>query len=53
MPEGFDTAVELPLRDDAAVTLVTRLLAEAGPALLLALPALARAEIVAGGMTRC
>ncbi len=52
VPEGFDTAVELPLRDDAAVTLVTRLLAEAGPALLLALPALARAEIVAGGVTR-
>jgi hypothetical protein len=39
-PAGFTTSVELPLRDAAAVELVARLLAEAGPALLLALPAL-------------
>jgi antitoxin (DNA-binding transcriptional repressor) of toxin-antitoxin stability system len=51
-PEGFVTAVELPLRDDAAVELVTRLLAETGPALLLALPALTHVEITAGGTTR-
>ncbi len=43
-PEGFTTSVALPLRDDSAAELVARLLAEAGPALLLALPALA--EIV-------
>ena len=51
-PEGFRTAVVLPLRDEAAVTLVTRLLAEAGPALLLALPALTWLEIETGGVTR-
>ena len=50
--DGFVTAVELPLRDDAAVDLVTRLLAETGPALLLALPALTHVEITAGGLTR-
>src|SRR5690348_1744974 len=37
-PGGFATAVTLPLRDEAAVALVRRLLAETGPALLLALP---------------
>ncbi|MGH3212384.1 MAG: sacsin N-terminal ATP-binding-like domain-containing protein, partial [Trebonia sp.] len=52
LPAGFATAVELPLRDDAAVELVTRLLAETGPALLLALPALTHVEITAGGATR-
>ena len=51
-PEGFVTAVELPLRDDAAVELVSRLLAETGPAVLLALPALTHVEITAGGATR-
>jgi hypothetical protein len=45
VPDGFETAVELPLRDRAAIDLVTRLLAEAGPALLLALPALAEVVI--------
>jgi hypothetical protein len=49
---GFATAVELPLRDDAAVELVTRLLTETGPALLLALPALTQVEITVGGATR-
>jgi antitoxin (DNA-binding transcriptional repressor) of toxin-antitoxin stability system len=52
LPDGFVTAVELPLRGDAAVTLVTRLLAETGPALLLALPALTRVEIIDGAATR-
>ncbi|HET6191867.1 MAG TPA: hypothetical protein VFE59_33265, partial [Trebonia sp.] len=52
LPDGMVTAVELPLRDDAAVELVTRLLTETGPALLLALPALTHVEITAGGATR-
>ena len=50
--DGFATAVELPLRDAGCVELVTRLLAETGPALLLALPALTHVEITAGGTTR-
>jgi hypothetical protein len=51
-PEGFATAVTLPLRDEAAVRLVERLLAETGPALLLALPALASVEIEVHGENR-
>jgi hypothetical protein len=51
-PDGFVTAVELPLRDDGAVELVARLLTETGPALLLALPALTHVEITVGGATR-
>src|SRR5579859_7748268 len=51
-PEGFATAVTLPLRDDAAGQLIRRLLAETGPALLIALPALATIEIEADGATR-
>jgi hypothetical protein len=51
-PEGFATAVTLPLRDEAAVLLIQRLLAEAGPALLLALPALATIEIEVDGTKR-
>jgi hypothetical protein len=51
-PDGFTTAVTLPLRDPAARALVERLLAEAGPALLLALPALDRIEIESDGATR-
>ena len=51
-PEGFATAVTLPLRDAAAGRLVRRLLAETGPELLLALPALAAIEIEADGTTR-
>jgi len=51
-PEGFATAVTLPLRDEDARRLVRRLLAETGPALLLGLPALAVVEIEAGGETR-
>ena len=46
VPQGYATVVTLPLRDPAAVALVGRLLAETGPALLLALPALAEIEIV-------
>ena len=51
-PEGFTTAVTLPLRDEAACRLVKRLLAGTGPALLLALPALATIEIEVDGTTR-
>jgi hypothetical protein len=51
-PDGFATAVILPLRDAGARQLVERLLAETGPALLLALPALDRVEIRAGDATR-
>ncbi len=51
-PKGFATAVRLPLRDDAAVQLVERLLAQTGPAIMLALPALLRIEIDIDGATR-
>jgi hypothetical protein len=51
-PDGFATAVTLLLRDETADRLVKRLLAETGPALLLALPALATIEIEADGATR-
>jgi hypothetical protein len=51
-PEGFATVVTLPLRDEAAGRLIERLLAETGPALLLALPALATIEIEVDGATR-
>ncbi|WP_328325037.1 hypothetical protein OHA70_34805 [Kribbella sp. NBC_00382] len=51
-PEGYDTAVILPLRDEAAAELVRRLLAEADDALLLALPGLERIEIDIDGSTR-
>ena len=44
-PAGYDTAVLLPLRDEAAVAFVRRLLTEADDALLLALPGLERIEI--------
>ncbi|GAB2823151.1 hypothetical protein GCM10027176_29400 [Actinoallomurus bryophytorum] len=45
---GFDTLVRLPLRDADAETLVRRLLDETGPALMLALPALAEIIIDTG-----
>jgi len=48
----FATVVELPLGDEAAERLVARLLAETGPALLLALPALAEVVIDIAGRTR-
>lgn len=52
VPAGFATVVELPLRDDAAERLVARLLAETGPALMLALPALAEVVIEVGEAAR-
>ena len=51
-PEGFATAVTLPLRDEAAGRLIERLLTEMGPALLIALPALAAIEIDIDGTMR-
>jgi hypothetical protein len=51
-PEGFATAVTLPLRDEAAILLVEQLLADIGPAIMLALPALAGLEIEIDGTTR-
>ncbi|TDU83576.1 hypothetical protein EV138_6040 [Kribbella voronezhensis] len=51
-PEGYDTAVILPLRDEAASELVRRLLGEADDALLLALPGLERIEIDLDGDVR-
>ena len=51
-PDGFATVVELPLRDEAAGQLVARLLGETGPALLLALPALAEVVIETATGTR-
>ncbi|TDW83946.1 hypothetical protein EV137_6749 [Kribbella pratensis] len=44
-PAGYDTAVILPLRDEAAADLVRRVLTEADDPLLLALPGLERIEI--------
>jgi hypothetical protein len=52
LPDGFDTAVIVPLRDAAAAALARRLLAQAGPALLLALPALAEVTIATPDGTR-
>jgi hypothetical protein len=52
LPAGFATVVELPLRDEAAGRLVARLLAETGPALMLALPALAEVVIETGDPPR-
>ena len=51
-PEGFATAVTLPLRDEAAHRLIERLLTETGPALLIALPALDVIEIDIDGTAR-
>jgi hypothetical protein len=51
-PAGFATAVTLPLRDEAARMLVERLLAETGPAIMLALPALVSIGIEIDGATR-
>lgn len=52
VPEGYDTAVELPLRDDDAVRLVRRQLGEADDALLLALPWLAELVVDVDGDVR-
>ena len=48
-PEGFDTAVVLPMRDEAAADLVRQQLNLVDDALLLALPALDRVEIDVDG----
>ena len=50
-PAGFDTAVLLPLRNEAAVTAVHRELAEVDPVLLLALSGLAEVEVDGRRMT--
>lgn len=52
VPEGFDTLVRLPLRDEVAEHAVRRMLEEAGPALPLAMPALAAIEIEIDGDVR-
>jgi len=48
-PWGYDTAVSLPLRDEAAVDLVRRLLTELDDTLLLALPQLSEIVVDLGG----
>ncbi|MFI7705952.1 sacsin N-terminal ATP-binding-like domain-containing protein [Nonomuraea sp. NPDC049480] len=52
IPEGFDTLVRLPLRDQATVETVRRMLAETSPALLLGMPALEVIEIEIDGSVR-
>ncbi|GAA3151440.1 sacsin N-terminal ATP-binding-like domain-containing protein [Nonomuraea roseoviolacea] len=52
VPEGFDTLVRLPLRDEAAVAAVRRMLEETSPALPLGMPALTAIEIDVEGATR-
>ncbi|GGO20880.1 hypothetical protein GCM10010116_41970 [Microbispora rosea subsp. aerata] len=52
VPEGFDTLVRLPLRDQAAEQAVRTMLEEAGPALPLSMPALEVIEIEVDGQTR-
>ena len=51
LPDGFDTLVRLPLREDAVAS-VRRQLGEVGAALMLALPALERVEIDVDGDVR-
>jgi hypothetical protein len=51
-PQGYDTAVVLPLRDTAAETLVRRLLNELDDALLLSLPQLAEVVVDVDGDVR-
>ncbi|MEV5414052.1 hypothetical protein AB0K60_35115 [Thermopolyspora sp. NPDC052614] len=52
VPEGFDTVVVLPMRDEAAEIAVRRMLEETSPALPLAMPALGAIEIEVGGQVR-
>ncbi|MEV4456299.1 hypothetical protein [Microbispora sp. NPDC049633] len=52
VPQGYDTVVRLPLRDQAAEQAVRRMLEEAGPALPLSMPALETVEIEVDGRTR-
>jgi len=51
-PDGYETAVILPLRDSAADELARRLLAEIDDALLLALPGLAEVVVEIDGIGR-
>lgn len=51
-PQGYDTAIVLPLRDSAAEELVRRLLTEIDDALLLALPQLSEIVVEVDGNTR-
>ena len=51
-PQGFDTAVVLPLRDEAARKLVRNLLAGVDDALLLALPSLSEIVVDVDGEVR-
>ena len=51
-PQGFDTAVVLPLRDEGARKLVRNLLAGVDDALLLALPSLSEIEVDVDGDLR-
>lgn len=51
-PQGYDTAVVLPLRDSAAEDLVRRLLTELDDALLLSLPQLAEIIVEVDGKLR-
>ncbi|TDD11466.1 sacsin N-terminal ATP-binding-like domain-containing protein [Nonomuraea diastatica] len=52
VPDGFDTLVRLPLRDQSAVDAVRRMLTETSPALLLGMPALESIEIDVDGSVR-
>lgn len=51
-PQGYDTVVELPLRDSAAESVVRRLLAEIDDALMLSLPQLAEVVVEVDGRVR-
>ncbi|HEV3170548.1 MAG TPA: hypothetical protein VGZ32_09420 [Actinocrinis sp.] len=51
-PQGYDTVVELPLRDSAAEATVRRLLTEIDDALLLSLPQLAEIVVEVDGSVR-
>ncbi|MFC5818256.1 sacsin N-terminal ATP-binding-like domain-containing protein [Nonomuraea harbinensis] len=52
VPDGFDTLVRLPLKDDASALAVRRMLEEASPALPLGMPALSVIEIDLDGEVR-
>ncbi|MFC6086939.1 sacsin N-terminal ATP-binding-like domain-containing protein [Sphaerisporangium aureirubrum] len=52
VPDGFDTVVRLPLRDEAVERAVRQMLDATGPALPLAMPALSLIEIEVEGELR-
>ncbi|MDT0441912.1 sacsin N-terminal ATP-binding-like domain-containing protein [Streptomyces johnsoniae] len=52
IPDGFDTAVTLPLRDAAAEDLAARLLDAVDDTLLLTLPGIDEVTVETGGVTR-